>query len=68
MLFRSTIDTSIAHLAGALGVATWVLLPYNADWRWLEGRADSPWYPSMKLFRQPAAGDWNAVIASIVNG
>ena len=63
-----TVDTSIAHLAGALGVPTWVLLPYNADWRWLEGRSDSPWYPSMKLFRQPAAGDWSALVASIANG
>lgn len=63
-----TIDTSIAHLAGALGVPTWVLLPYVADWRWLEGRDDSPWYPSMKLFRQPIAGDWGALIDSIANG
>lgn len=63
-----TIDTSIAHLAGALGVPTWVLLPHNADWRWLEGRSDSPWYPSMKLFRQPAAGDWSSLITAIANG
>ena len=63
-----TIDTSIAHLAGALGVPTWVLLPHNADWRWLEGRSDSPWYPSMKLFRQPAAGDWSSLITAIAIG
>ena len=48
-----------AHLAGALGVPVWVLLAKDADWRWMEGREDSPWYPTMRLFRQLRAGDWS---------
>jgi hypothetical protein len=60
-----TVDTLAAHLAGALGVETWLLLQYEADWRWMHGRDDSPWYPSLRLFRQPATGDWNSVITSV---
>jgi tetratricopeptide (TPR) repeat protein len=56
-----TSDTSIAHLAGALGVPTWVVLPILPDWRWLLDREDSPWYPTMRLFRQSRFGDWNEV-------
>ncbi|MFI4891413.1 MAG: tetratricopeptide repeat protein [Steroidobacterales bacterium] len=60
-----TVDTSMAHLSGALGQRTWVLLPVNPDWRWLQDRGDSPWYPTMKLYRQRTAGDWNDVFARV---
>ncbi|HYY87293.1 MAG TPA: hypothetical protein VFA49_00740 [Chloroflexota bacterium] len=60
-----TPDTMMAHLAGALGVPTWTLLPAHADWRWMEDRTDSPWYPTMRLFRQPQPGDWAAVISDV---
>lgn len=56
-----TSDTAIAHLAGALGRPVWVALPYSADWRWLADRNDSPWYPTMRLYRQTARGDWRDV-------
>ncbi len=58
-----TIDTAIVHLAGALGVPTWLALAYQADWRWLQGRDDTPWYPTVRLFRQSQRGDWDTVIA-----
>jgi Flp pilus assembly protein TadD len=57
-----SIDTSVAHLAGALGIPVWVLLTWAPDWRWLLDRDDSPWYPSMRLFRQKARWDWNGVL------
>jgi tetratricopeptide (TPR) repeat protein len=60
-----TIDTSIAHVAGALGKPMWVLLPFSADWRWLRDRSDSPWYPTARLFRQPAPGDWQSVVRRV---
>jgi FkbM family methyltransferase len=56
-----TVDSAMAHLGGALGVPVWVLLPYAPDWRWLLEREDSPWYPTLRLFRQPKPGDWEAV-------
>lgn len=56
-----TNDTSVSHLAGALGAPTWVALQFAADWRWLRDRADSPWYPTLRLFRQKRDTDWNDV-------
>jgi len=60
-----TVDTAVAHLAGALGVPVWVALPFSPDWRWLLGRADSPWYPTMRLFRQTRLGHWSDVFERI---
>jgi len=59
------VDTLSAHLAGALGVRTWTLLPAQADWRWMEGREDTPWYPTMRLFRQTRADDWESVMERV---
>lgn len=60
-----TVDTSVAHVGGALGVPTWLLLPFYSDWRWHYERSDSPWYPSMRLFRQDFGADWHQVIARV---
>ena len=60
-----TVDTSVAHLAGALGKPVWVLLPANYDWRWMLDRDDSPWYPTMRLFKQTSLGDWSTVVAAV---
>lgn len=62
-----TVDTSVAHLAGALGKPVWILLPFAADWRWLRDRRDSPWYPSAHLFRQPKPDDWDSVIQNVLH-
>lgn len=60
-----SVDTGVAHLAGALGVPVWILLPHLADWRWFEHREDSPWYPTARLFRQPSVGDWTGLVARV---
>jgi tetratricopeptide (TPR) repeat protein len=60
-----TIDNSTAHLAGALGVPVWLLLPFPSDWRWLQSSEVSPWYPTMRLFRQPTRGDWQSVVQRV---
>ncbi|HEY1931573.1 MAG TPA: tetratricopeptide repeat protein [Acetobacteraceae bacterium] len=60
-----SIDTSVAHLAGALGVPVWIMLPFSPDWRWLREREDSPWYPTARLFRQTRRGDWEDVIQRV---
>jgi hypothetical protein len=62
-----TIDTSVAHLAGAMGKPVWILLRYNRDWRWLLDRDDSPWYPTARLFRQQEVGNWAGVIDRVKN-
>ncbi|MDH4456676.1 MAG: glycosyltransferase, partial [Candidatus Methylopumilus sp.] len=61
-----SVCTSVAHLSGALGHPTWVLLPYSADYRWLVNRNDSPWYPTVAIFRTQSIGDWSSVISNII--
>jgi hypothetical protein len=60
-----SVDTMTAHLAGALGQKTWTLLPFDADWRWMRHRNDTPWYPTMRLFRQREEGRWDTVIEEV---
>jgi ADP-heptose:LPS heptosyltransferase len=62
-----SVDTSVVHLAGALGTPVWTLLPRTADWRWLLDRDDSPWYPTMRLFRQTERGDWPEVLRRVAD-
>jgi ADP-heptose:LPS heptosyltransferase len=60
-----SVDTAVAHLAGALGKPVWLLNRFDPCWRWLLHRADSPWYPTLQQFRQPRPGDWDATLASV---
>jgi ADP-heptose:LPS heptosyltransferase len=60
-----TVDTSVAHLAGALGKPVWIMLSSNPDWRWLRNRTDSPWYPTARLFRRGTREDWTDVVAAV---
>ena len=60
-----TVDTAVPHLAGALGIPVWTALTFGSDWRWLLERSDSPWYPTMRLFRQRKLGDWEEVFERI---
>ena len=60
-----TVDTSIAHLVGALGRPVWILNRFDTCWRWLRGRADSPWYPSARIYTQERPGDWDGVLEKV---
>lgn len=63
-----TVDTSVAHLAGALGIPTLLLLSFQPDFRLLLEREDSPWYPTLRLYRHPSYGDWESVLRRVVSG
>ena len=60
-----SVDTSVAHVAGALGKPTWILIAHVPDFRWMLARDDSPWYPTMRLYRQPGPGDWDTVVRRV---
>ena len=62
-----SVDTAVAHLSAALAIPTWILLPSNADFRWLLQRSDSPWYEMVRLFRQPSPGDWPGAIDQLID-
>jgi len=61
------VDTSVAHLAAAMGRPTWVLLPFSSDWRWTAAADSNPWYPAVRHFRQPLPGDWNSVVTQVLS-
>ena len=61
-----SVDTVVAHLAGALGKPVWIMLRHSGEWRWLVGRSDSPWYPTARIFRQETPGDWAGVVSDVI--
>ena len=63
-----SVDTAVTHLAGAMATPVWTLLPFAPDWRWLLGRRDTPWYPTMRLFRQRAPGNWKGIFEEVASG
>ena len=65
MVLKKWVDTSVAHLAGALGKQVWLLSRFDGCWRWLLDRDDSPWYPTMRIFRQTKPGDWESIIKKV---
>ncbi|MGZ5801261.1 MAG: glycosyltransferase family 9 protein [Burkholderiaceae bacterium] len=60
-----SVDTAVAHLAGAMGKPVWLMNSFESEWRWMMERSDSPWYPGMRIFRQPKPGDWETVIQQV---
>jgi hypothetical protein len=62
-----SVDTAAVHLAGAMNIPAWLMLPFEPEWRWMHGREDSPWYPSLRLFRQTSPREWQKVIATIIS-
>jgi ADP-heptose:LPS heptosyltransferase len=60
-----SVDTAVGHLAGAMGKPVWTMLPFAPDWRWMLGREDTPWYPTMRLFRQREKGNWGELVGRV---
>ena len=67
VVFPIALRSILAHVAGALARPVWTVIPYEAEWRWMRDRADTPWYPTMRLFRQPAPGDWPGIVRAVAD-